>query len=90
MRSEGGGGGSCRPAVQPNITDFIKSFEGLSGTPNKDVAGYPSVGYGRLCQTSGYTELGYSYPNSQAQGEELLAIDVRVGLYLSFQLYIAD
>lgn len=81
----GGSGGSCPPAVQGNIIDFIKSFEGFSGTPYKDVAGYPTVGYGHLCSTSGCTELGYSYPISTTQGEQLLARDVRVSfLGLSF------
>lgn len=77
IRSGNGGGGRCPPSVQPNIIDFIKSFEGFSATPYKDVAGYPTVGYGHLCSTSGCTELGYTYPITQAQGEELLASDVR-------------
>ncbi|KAF2162286.1 glycoside hydrolase family 24 protein, partial [Zasmidium cellare ATCC 36951] len=73
----GGGGGVCPPHVQPNITDFIKQFEGFSATPYNDVAGYPTVGYGHLCSTSDCSELPYSYPMTQAEGEELLADDVR-------------
>lgn len=64
--------------MQPNIIDFIKSFEGFEAYPYKDVAGFPTVGYGHLCETDGCTELPYSYPMSQAEGEELLADDVRV------------
>lgn len=74
----GGGGGVCPPHVQPNIIDFIKQFEGFSATPYNDVAGYPTVGYGHLCSTSDCSELPYSYPMTQAEGEELLADDVRV------------
>lgn len=87
----GGSGGSCPPSVQANIIDFIKSFEGFSGTPYNDVAGFPTVGYGHLCSTSGCTELGYSYPISTTQGEQLLARDVRVSLdkFLNLQT-IAD
>lgn len=76
--SGGGGGGVCPPHVQPNIIDFIKEFEGFSATPYNDVAGYPTVGYGHLCSTSDCSELPYSYPMTQAEGEELLADDVRV------------
>ena len=80
IRGGGGdnGGGSCPPSVQPNIIDFIKSFEGFEASPYKDVAGFPTVGYGHLCETDGCTELPYLYPMSQAEGEELLADDVRV------------
>ncbi|KAF2214932.1 glycoside hydrolase family 24 protein [Cercospora zeae-maydis SCOH1-5] len=80
IRSGGGsgGGGQCPPSVQSNIIDFIKSFEGFEGSPYQDVAGFWTVGYGHLCsQSTRCQELGYSYPISEAQGEQLLARDVR-------------
>ncbi|GIZ40875.1 hypothetical protein CKM354_000419600 [Cercospora kikuchii] len=76
--SGGGGGGNCPPSAQPNIIDFIKSFEGFRGSPYQDVAGLWTVGYGHLCsQSTRCRELGYSYPISETQGEQLLARDVR-------------
>ncbi|EAU80900.1 lysozyme [Coprinopsis cinerea okayama7 len=85
-----GGGGNCTPkAINKKTLDLLKEFEGWAASPYKDVAGYPTVGYGHKCSKNDCSELGYKFPMTKAQGEELLAKDVK-GFEKCISDYIND
>jgi hypothetical protein len=66
------------PSVNAATVSLIKEFEGFVASPAPDPIGLPTVGYGHLCQTSGCSEVPYSFPLSQTTASQLLASDLRV------------
>jgi len=58
-------------------TDLIKEFEGFVARPAPDPIGLPTVGYGHLLsQSSGFSEVPFSFPLSPATATELLQRDI--------------
>ncbi|KAF9449597.1 glycoside hydrolase family 24 protein [Macrolepiota fuliginosa MF-IS2] len=71
-------GGSCgAPAVNAATISLIKQFEGFVASPSPDPIGLPTVGYGHLCQTSGCSEVPFSFPLTEAEASTLLTSDLR-------------
>jgi hypothetical protein len=66
------------PSVNSATVSLIKEFEGFVASPAPDPIGLPTVGYGHLCQTSGCSEVPYSFPLSQSTASQLLSSDLRV------------
>lgn len=60
-------------AISKNGLELIKQYEGWSATIYKDVAGYPTIGYGHLIKA------GESFTTiTRAEGELLLRKDVKI------------
>ncbi|KAJ3576855.1 hypothetical protein NP233_g131 [Leucocoprinus birnbaumii] len=71
-------GGSCgAPAVNAATLSLIKQFEGFVASPAPDPIGLPTVGYGHLCQTSGCSEVPFSFPLTESEASTLLVSDLR-------------
>ncbi|KAI0388456.1 lysozyme [Xylariaceae sp. FL0594] len=64
------------PSVNEATVELIASFESFSPDIYTDAAGYPTVGYGHLCQEDGCAEVPYPIPLSESDGEALLADDL--------------
>jgi lysozyme len=69
------------PDVNEATISLIKEFEGFVDSPAPDPIGLPTVGYGHLCQTSGCSEVPYSFPLTETTASELLASDLKVFLF---------
>ncbi|KAH7084436.1 family 24 glycoside hydrolase [Paraphoma chrysanthemicola] len=65
------------PNVNAATIALIKEFEGFVPSPAPDPIGLPTVGYGHLCQTSGCSEVPYSFPLSTTTASQLLASDLK-------------
>lgn len=65
------------PNVNAATVALIKEFEGFVPSPAPDPIGLPTVGYGHLCQTSGCSEVPYSFPLTQTTASQLLASDLK-------------
>ncbi|KAH7072148.1 family 24 glycoside hydrolase [Paraphoma chrysanthemicola] len=65
------------PNVNAATVSLIKEFEGFVPSPAPDPIGLPTVGYGHLCQTSGCSEVPYSFPLSTTTASQLLASDLK-------------
>ncbi|KAK4164324.1 lysozyme [Cladorrhinum sp. PSN259] len=73
-----GSGGSCAaPKSNSATVDLIKSFEKFVPGIYTDPTGNPTVGYGHLCSNSRCSDVKYPIPLSKANGEKLLADDMR-------------
>jgi lysozyme len=72
------------PDVNAATIALIKEFEGFVASPEPDPIGLPTVGYGHLCQTSGCSEVPYSFPLTESTATQLLMSDVKVRVSLSF------
>jgi len=71
-------GGSCTaPNVNAATLSLIKQSESFVASPAPDPKGHPTVGYGHLCQTTGCSEVPYSFPLTPAQAFALLASDLK-------------
>lgn len=66
------------PNVNAATVALIKEFEGFVPSSAPDPIGLPTVGYGHLCQTSGCSEVPYSFPLTQTTASQLLASDLKV------------
>ncbi|KAL2751862.1 glycoside hydrolase family 24 protein [Sodiomyces alcalophilus JCM 7366] len=64
------------PEVNSASINLIKEFEGWYPDIYVDPAGYPTVGYGHLCSDSSCSDVSYSIPLSEADGENLLRDDI--------------
>lgn len=71
------------PNVNAATVSLIKEFEGFVPSPAPDPIGLPTVGYGHLCQTSGCSEVPYSFPLSESTASQLLSSDLTVRTWLS-------
>lgn len=65
------------PNVNSATVSLIKEFEGFVASPEPDPIGLPTVGYGHLCQTSGCSEVPYSFPLTQSTASQLLNSDLK-------------
>ena len=72
--------GCTGPDINSASLDLIKEFEGFVPSPYYDPVGYPTVGYGHLCETNDCSEVDFSFPLSVETGTQLLAIDVIVSI----------
>ena len=63
--------------VPDKAYDLARSFEGLRLEPYHDVAGYPTVGYGRLLSRKRWQNLHDFTPITQEEAEALLASDLK-------------
>ncbi|KXN82840.1 Lysozyme [Leucoagaricus sp. SymC.cos] len=71
-------GSSCSPkAVNSATIALIKKYEGFVSSPSPDLVGLPTVGYGHLCQTSGCSEVPYSFPLTESTATTLLNSDLK-------------
>jgi lysozyme len=77
------------PSVNAATISLIKEFEGFVASPAPDPIGLPTVGYGHLCQTSGCSEVPYSFPLSESTASQLLASDVKVCSHTSILQNVA-
>lgn len=68
------------PAINAATISLIKEFEGFVKSPAPDPIGLPTVGYGHLCQTASCSEVGYSFPLTEAQATALLKKDAVVSI----------
>jgi lysozyme len=68
------------PGVNQATLNLIESYEGYSSTPYSDPSGYPTIGYGHLCSDSSCSDVPYSVPLSDADGQKLLQSDLAVSL----------
>lgn len=66
------------PDVNDDTLELIKKWEGFVASPEPDPVGYPTVGYGHLCQSSGCSEVKYDFPLSESEATKLLASDIGV------------
>lgn len=73
------------PAINAATISLIKEFEGFVKSPAPDPIGLPTVGYGHQCTTSSCSEVGYSFPLTEAQATALLKKDA-----VSFQNYLTQ
>lgn len=71
------------PNVNAATVALIKEFEGFVASPAPDPIGLPTVGYGHLCQTSGCSEVPYSFPLTTSTASQLLNSDLKVCIYRS-------
>ncbi|KAF6759172.1 lysozyme [Ephemerocybe angulata] len=76
--------GCTAPSVNTATIALIKKSEGFVSKPAPDPIGLPTVGYGHLCQTSGCSEVPYSFPLTESTATSLLHSDL-----VSFQNCIA-
>ena len=65
------------PNVNAATVSLIKEFEGFVPSPAPDPIGLPTVGYGHLCQTSGCSEVPYSFPLTTSTASALLQSDLK-------------
>ncbi|KAJ3558852.1 hypothetical protein NP233_g11412 [Leucocoprinus birnbaumii] len=69
---------SCSPKTVNTATiNLIKKYEGFVASPAPDPVGLPTVGYGHLCQTSGCSEVPYSFPLTTTTASALLNSDLK-------------
>lgn len=68
------------PDVNSATIDLIKQWEGFVPSPAPDPVGYPTVGYGHLCQSTGCSEVDFSFPLSESDATALLTSDIVVCL----------
>lgn len=66
------------PDVNSATLELIKKWEGFVESPEPDPVGYPTVGYGHLCQSSGCSEVEFDFPLSESEASKLLAGDIGV------------
>lgn len=78
------------PSVNDATLDLIKEFEGFVESPEPDPVGYPTVGYGHLCQSEGCSEVEFDFPLSEEEGTELLKSDLPVRYSLFILLSILN
>ncbi|KAK4102521.1 glycoside hydrolase family 24 protein [Parathielavia hyrcaniae] len=64
------------PKSNQATVDLIAEFEGFEPNVYTDAAGYPTIGYGHLCNDATCSDVKYSIPLSQADGMRLLADDM--------------
>ena len=65
------------PAVNEATLDLIKSFESFEPDVYDDPTGNPTVGWGHLCADASCSDVSYSIPLSDADGEALLQDDLK-------------
>ena len=65
------------PAVNAATLDLIKSFESFEPDVYNDPTGNPTVGWGHLCDDASCSDVSYSIPLSDADGEKLLQDDLK-------------
>lgn len=75
------------PDVNDDTLDLIKEFEGFVESPAPDPVGYPTVGYGHLCQSSGCSEVEYDFPLSESEATKLLTADIVVRFLILPAIY---
>lgn len=69
------GDGYCKTVNAAGLA-LIKEFEGFVPNVYNDPVGYPTVGYGHLCKSSGCAEVKYGFPLSEETGTALLNDDI--------------
>ncbi|KAF1850584.1 glycoside hydrolase family 24 protein [Cucurbitaria berberidis CBS 394.84] len=65
------------PNVNPATLALIKEFEHPVPSPKPDPIGYPTVGYGHKCTSSGCSEVPYPFPLTETTMNQLLASDLK-------------
>lgn len=68
---------STGPTVNSATVSLIKSSEGFVASPAPDPVGYPTVGYGHKCTSTGCKEVPYSFPLSTSTASSLLSTDLK-------------
>ncbi|KAF5360408.1 hypothetical protein D9756_004936 [Leucocoprinus leucothites] len=77
--------GCTAKTVNSATISLIKKYEGFVSRPSPDPVGLPTVGYGHLCQTSGCSEVPYSFPLTTTTATALLNSDLK-----TYQKCISD
>lgn len=80
-----GGSGQCGVVSRETIA-LLKKEEGFVATVTADPRGHGTIGYGHKCIQSGCSEVPYSQPLSEADGEKLMMEDLEVCLFFFFFL----